>query len=1379
MFTVYGLIHRRVSLQAPAMSAPSQCSVEVIGIDQILPSEISLCILRRLRGAELAVACAASSVWARLVRSERLWRKACEHRWPCAFAGPLGRLTRAAGMPAPITMPPWVCIPSIQPEQMHPSYVSSPHTPFLPSPPSSSSSEAAWRTFYLEHDAHEIYSLSHDASACRPEQQRAEQRALDLALMALDGWLPSPLSAFTVEHRPAAALVRRRGASLGVRYLQLGIKSVGIPASERESLDRESLAILDLVCQSRPRVSAMRECTPAAAACCPLRSLGVSHPTMPASSFFMPTLLRTLRQASAQLRVLDLSHSPVRASGAALIGLELRPRRALPCVESLGLASCELGDAGVSYLVEALHGYAPLRTLDVAQNKIGPLGGEKLGSLLVPLEGPFEGPSSNDAAAQDAVMGDDVDEDEEDEEDGEDGENGGENDEKTPAGVNGVSSAGVNDEETPAGGVSAAVSASAPSAASLAGDGVSAAVSTMQSADVMEALTAALMPPLMPMTAPTLPAEAMEVDSSMAGAFLATPADQWPIPTEMPTEIPTESSYRPAPTPAPTPRLRVPRRRGVGTRLAVLEVSFNPLGEEGLTPLAEGALVSNTLRCLGCRYINRDPHAADGRLEAFPLTPLLAAGSLRSLDLSYNFIAASLSSSVDDLREAIAGNMSLRSLSLRRCCIGGWRRARAIARGLGRNASLTSVDLGYNGLGAAAQPAQPAESAQHFEAVAASWLGGGAATWVGRVPAPGTAGRPPLPRLSLAVDALCEALRENRTLRFLGLAHNLLGDLGALAIVGTALVSPSLTAIDLRSNGISRAALTKITQALAPSRVLWQPAAPLHPPPAGAPPHPAWMCPFPENIVDAHDRAGSAPTHAAPSALTSDLEDATVGSGASSIEERRRSLVFVDLRNNALTEMLRAAVDTADDANGLLPCPPESGGTGGGGSSSSSGGSGGSSSSGDGGAGAGATSSVPRPGAPVPGPSSGPELATVPSASATALASQPLASKMTPRPAPLPSVTWSAREIHVAVHVDDGDDETDETAERVSVARGGGAADLGLPDVGANAIAMDVSLGPFHASPQPDARFRREFWASGNEGPPALSAITSALAALPASSHTLWPLEAGLGRRQHARRACPHYMGRQEELNPGMRHILVDWLYELYDELELSTEVLLQGTYHVDRFLSTQHVPRDALQLVGAVSLMLASNHFCKLPHQDGDPPMREHSLNHADDVVYWTDGTYTVEQVVEMEARVLFGFEVGEWESPLHFLTLACASATLPDVTVSLAVELLVVCAKEYTLLRVHPRLIAACALYLAVKNTRTSTMAVKSTMLAGAPPTQEIAWTSELASRCGYPTAVIKEHISREFCMLDGKELRCRSCASGRTVRDRPIHILLFTHG
>ena len=86
--------------------------------------------------------------------------------------------------------------------------------------------------------AHEVYSLSHDTGVCRAVQQGVEQRALELALDALAGWLPSPLCAFTVEHLPAAALVRRRGPSLGIRYLQLGIKGA-VPAQGHPlALDR-------------------------------------------------------------------------------------------------------------------------------------------------------------------------------------------------------------------------------------------------------------------------------------------------------------------------------------------------------------------------------------------------------------------------------------------------------------------------------------------------------------------------------------------------------------------------------------------------------------------------------------------------------------------------------------------------------------------------------------------------------------------------------------------------------------------------------------------------------------------------------------------------------------------------------------------------------------------------------------------------------------------------------------------------------------------------------------------------------------------------------------------------------------------------------------
>ena len=85
---------------------------------------------------------------------------------------------------------------------------------------------------------------------------------------------------------------------------------------------------------------------------------------------------------------------------------------------------------------------------------------------------------------------------------------------------------------------------------------------------------------------------------------------------------------------------------------------------------------------------------------------------------------AALDAQVDQLREALESSTHLRTLSLRRCCIGGWRRARAIARGLAFNRSLTSVDLSYNGLGAASS--HPGQGPQQ-------------------------------PALSLAVEALCQA----------------------------------------------------------------------------------------------------------------------------------------------------------------------------------------------------------------------------------------------------------------------------------------------------------------------------------------------------------------------------------------------------------------------------------------------------------------------------------------------------------------------------------------------------------------------------------------------------------------------------------------------
>ena len=233
--------------------------------------------------------------------------------------------------------------------------------------------------------------------------------------------------------------------------------------------------------------------------------------------------------------------------------------------------------------------------------------------------------------------------------------------------------------------------------------------------------------------------------------------------------------------------------------LRVLRLSHNPLGEQGVLALAAALQTNRTLQSLVLQYVNCRP--SDERLEPFPLTPLLSGSAVTALDMCHNHIAA-CGGHIDQLREALEVNMHLRTLSLRRCCIGGWRRARAIARGLALNRSLTSVDLSYNGIGAAAS--HPGHTGHSGHA------GHGLQQ----------------PALSLAVEALCQALRHNRQLRSVGLAHNCLGDCGGVAVLQAALDGGSISTLDLASNEISVATLGAITAALRALGVRWLPAAP-------------------------------------------------------------------------------------------------------------------------------------------------------------------------------------------------------------------------------------------------------------------------------------------------------------------------------------------------------------------------------------------------------------------------------------------------------------------------------------------------------------------------------------------------------------------------
>ena len=135
-----------------------------------------------------------------------------------------------------------------------------------------------------------------------------------------------------------------------------------------------------------------------------------------------------------------------------------------------------------------------------------------------------------------------------------------------------------------------------------------------------------------------------------------------------------------------------------------------------------------------------------------------------------------------------------------------------------------------------------------------------------------------------------------------------------------------------------------------------------------------------------------------------------------------------------------------------------------------------------------------------------------------------------------------------------------------------------------------------------------------------------------------------------------------------------------------------------------------------------------------------------------------TLTKVFTMESRLLVGFEIGAYESPLSLLAQITVDVPIDDATASLAFEILVQCARHYELLRLTPRILASCALYLALKNTQS------------AP-----GWSDGLADRCGFSTEVIDQAARHHLHELDGEDLKCRSLASITRERTYAFTLLI----
>ena len=103
----------------------------------------------------------------------------------------------------------------------------------------------------------------------------------------------------------------------------------------------------------------------------------------------------------------------------------------------------------------------------------------------------------------------------------------------------------------------------------------------------------------------------------------------------------------------------------------------------------------------------------------------------------------------------------------------------------------------------------------------------------------------------------------------------------------------------------------------------------------------------------------------------------------------------------------------------------------------------------------------------------------------------------------------------------------------------------------------------------------------------------------------------------------PSYFEFQSDINSKMRAILIDWLIDVHLKFNFKQETLYIAIYIIDTYLSIEKIERSNFQLLGVASLFIA----CK------QNEILFHKLN---EYVYITDNAYTVEDIKNMENKIL-----------------------------------------------------------------------------------------------------------------------------------------------
>ncbi|TKY74679.1 Cyclin-A2-2 protein [Spatholobus suberectus] len=175
------------------------------------------------------------------------------------------------------------------------------------------------------------------------------------------------------------------------------------------------------------------------------------------------------------------------------------------------------------------------------------------------------------------------------------------------------------------------------------------------------------------------------------------------------------------------------------------------------------------------------------------------------------------------------------------------------------------------------------------------------------------------------------------------------------------------------------------------------------------------------------------------------------------------------------------------------------------------------------------------------------------------------------------------------------------------------------------------------------------------------------------------------------RKPVTNYMDElQQDINPSMRGILVDWLVEVSEEYKLVPDTLYLTVNLIDQYLSTRSIQKQRLQLLGVSCMLIASKY-------------EEICAPRVEEFCFITDNTYTKEEVLKMEREVLdlihFQLSVPTIKTFVRrFIQAAQSSYKAPCVELEfLANYLAELALVEYSFFQFLPSLVAASAVFLA----------------------------------------------------------------------------------